>query len=680
MAPDNHRKESNPKTNKHGVSPSPPRIQAPAMHPYAAGTPWALTFPGKRVGLSCHEVGEIVRSAGRYMRELSFLQQDLERMEKGKKIFYLLDYSELHSFLWPDSSKSPYKAVPEQLFTSSPFQFTLPPGAIFELVHKLSFDMRHLSRERRFLSDLLNNPFFAAFVPDESSPARSAGPRLTSHATKGIDQALDGLRRSDLFMERLSKLSGLFDSGKLQFLSSIVDVGSLTIAHEVYYEAMFQLSCNRPSRDFIVNEVDAHNYALTYNLNNLFYKKHDLYFLLVTSSPIPYQTFETIKWKEDPLYLTRKEAIIKTSLVRHPTQLIQFAGVIQAHRRGITKLGKVIKNLEVIQRNLGNIAAYARYEQKRDIPANTCVKLPRNKQFIDHAVAFASYYWDTFRPTIELISNDASREENRRRIRGLEPAPSFPVPFAGEAQLECPLNDLRQQMDYRRLMALYDRLLFLGEKELTRATAALGKLPRGLLGPIDKRGMFHPKPQLRIKSAQVPEGGPMEFTVLLTRQATDTRRMYLAADRYRDYWCYWWPTNADLAEFIKASRYYVQSCSYWGSKDENPLLPIKEKEYNGIYIYLKDSIRHFPPDAYGALEVDNILRLFEGSWKVRFVRIALPVGDLWYDIESISPFPQRAGLITHLRYLSPIRDLVQWTHSLYLDDHTLTPILSKILA
>lgn len=626
--------------------------------------------------LTCSEVQRLTRSLGSFSRELTFIDQDLTRAAlHDKKIVYMLDFSELYAQLWPESSKSQNKAVAHYLLTKSPFDFALPPGTLVELIHKLSGQASEQNRTQGRLLDLMSKPFVRAFLKAYTTPVATSlepSPTLFGEPVFEILGALRELRNAD---ERLERLARLYETGRLKLLSDYIDPSEIVPEPEVFHESYLKLTSRRSAREDIINYVDAHNYALTYSLNKATYGNSKLFFLLVTSSAIPFSVFDAIEWKEDPFYLESAKALTHTSLVRHPVQLL-----CQSYLKGIgedshQQLRRALADLAAIQQALTNIPVYQRYIRKDNVVGSTPVRLPRNARYVKRFARYQTFYQNVYRPLNELLSTDAAQEGNRRQLGRIEQESVAGLYLFDERAALSPA--VQQIPDFRSLIALFDRFLNLTRVEISRARQSLKHFQQESVGNLYSEKLGFGLDRLDVERKDNRNFGCVEATVRLIEPGNPATNIFLSADRYPGYVSYWWRTNIVFTEFIKYARFFAQNTRLW--LDTVPQAePHGQKEYEGIYFFLDDEIKHFNIAHGDHSLTDSIVRLCEPHWRIRFVRLALPYADLCYDFEPVESFPQRAGLVTHLGASRQIADFIQNTHSQYVNREAIRKAVDEI--
>ncbi len=500
-----------------------------------------------------------------------------------------------------------------------------------------------------------------------------------------LGEILDSLRNISDSDSAVGRLVQLYDSKRLTSISDYVDPTEISPDPMVLHDAYFQLMSDRPSRGENVNYADAHNYAFTYALNNKCYQASKYFFLLVTSSPVPYRIFDSIKWNEDPLFKAEPSNLLRTSLVRNPIQLLYLSHISPQSPGSGRRLEEAKADLSVLHTSWNGIAKYRRYVEDKNISGSTPVRLPQNKRYVKHFVRFWSFYQDVYRPLAELMAMDSALEQNRRRLRRIDSSDVSGIRLLAEPDTEPfeSTNLVQPSLNYRSILSLFDRLVNLTEAEITRAKKSLRGFGSKAIADLDTGGIVIKPDYITVKAELNNEVECVEITARLQQAKDREGAIYFCADRYSDYCSFWWRTNADISEFLKASRHYMRSAARWIANHQERVDVQRDKEYRGVYFYLDNDIKHFKLDDVEQLLTDtplndNLLNLCEPHWHLRFLRLGLEYGDLCYDFEPIDAFPQRAGIVTHLRCAGPISDLIQWTSIKYAQKRAIEKSINRV--
>jgi len=418
-----------------------------------------LIHPAELSYVTLADCKKLVRNLAQLRRQALAAREDMTRViGYNKKILYLLDFSEIHAFLWPSESQSQYQNLLNHLFLHSGLQFVLPPGAAKELSRKLENDAARYSMQRNDVTSWLDKPMVQQFI----KVAKTGGNGIPSEelSRKLIEHLLE-LRSANEGLERLARL---YDAGRLVHLSSVVDVEGLEPDREVFADGHSQLAASRLGKDDIVNLIDAHNYALTYALNNRHYDSDDMFFLLVTSSPRPFQIFEDITWKQDPLFNDGAEAMaVRTSLVRHPSQLLfhSYLNTIMDYPDAQLVISDAVNAISELHDAWKNISIFRQYVSKRNIQGTTRVPVPGGDRYRLCVKHFNDVYSQIYRPSLELLSADFAIDQNQRLLRGVA-ARDLAMEFDSteDNSNEFIPPSLRASVpDYREVLALFDRVI-----------------------------------------------------------------------------------------------------------------------------------------------------------------------------------------------------------------------------
>lgn len=85
--------------------------------------------------ITCESLHLLLLFGEQLLDTLRVVYHDLV-LRQSKRLIFALDYSELHTYLWPERSAPPSPQVTRELFREKNIEFTVPPGAAIEfLVH-----------------------------------------------------------------------------------------------------------------------------------------------------------------------------------------------------------------------------------------------------------------------------------------------------------------------------------------------------------------------------------------------------------------------------------------------------------------------------------------------------------------------------------------------------------------
>lgn len=641
-----------------------------------------FVHPAEINHVSVKDLEKSLKYLGKISRELFFLKQDFNRIEQhNKEIIYLLDFSDLYSYLSPEQSNSQYKEIVRHLLTSENIKFYLPPGAILELKYKLNKVHKSQLEGRENVKDIFSNPFFEKFFENKNLTHKDIQD-YTQFPDTTIARFFESIESFINISEPVRKLHELYQTGKLNFLSSIIEVKDVEPDPEIYNMCYSELEASRPFVEKSTNSIDAHNYALAYALNNKFYESKDYFFLLVTSSRTPYSIFDKFKWQSDPHTLISKDYLMRTSLVRNTVQLL-YSNFLKDEGVVPTKeLGNIIKNLGFLHDDWSNIPAYKKYKMNKDKNANLYVRLPKNRKYENHLLYFRKWYSKVFRPVAEVISSNMAQEENLRSIRKIDRIESSFLYFFDESYQFANKKGNKSEiiLDYRSIIHLYDRIINLTEKNIIATEQDLEKLKKRSLTEIDLKNEFLKLSKIYLQKEENNTLLCTEYNLIL--QDIKVKDVLFSVDVYKDYAAFWWRTNIEFIEFIRAVRYYLQSFSQQLTQRKIQITKIeKNKEFLGIYFYLDNDVKFFDAQYINASNLNSydILELCDKSWNIIFVRIATEYGDFCYDFGPVSQFPQRAGFTTHIYAHQCITDFIQWTNIKHATKQTIFENLKVIL-
>ncbi len=630
--------------------------------------------------LSPSDLANLSKAVGRVSRFLTFAAQDLARArDRHANPVYLLDFSELYSYLWPEASKSPYREVIKYLLFKSKLKFVLPLAAMMELFNKLRLELSSQTTRQDELQELMSNPFYSTLIQFYQTQSGADEPTaFSSEVVENLVKLLRELRGED---ERNDLLASLYDSERVRLILQVFDPKDLRPNITILEEAYSRLSANRPFRDDIVNYVDAHNYATAFTLTEKLYPNTRQICYLVTSSPVPYKTFDTIKWEEDPDFGIAPDFIFRTSLVRHPIQLLLQSYFEQSTENPEEELREVRSDLNVLHNEWSKIK-----DEKSFSVFGHGLKLENTERqiYLSALDRYIAFYRKVLRPVAELVSADQAREANRRTRLGVDavvPSGVIVSTVAEERQADVLSADIPNaaEISYRDLIVLFDKVITQTHHEVDRLSKTLRKTPRELLADLDISGAIVAPDKVSIDVVKDKDTNSIEFTAFVSSHSTQPI-ILLCADRYEDYTSFWWRTGVTFPEFIRAARYFVKSAKSQLRATKIVVDSSKQRQFLGYYIYTDQGTYHYALEQLPEeLNAGDLLELAGREKKIRFVRLGLVVGDLCYDFEPFGMIPQRAGIVTHLPLSDPIANFVEATVSTYAQRSTIKEAITRIL-
>ncbi len=632
----------------------------------------------KEKRVTCINLDNLNQELARTSRELRFLTQDISRqVTYGKKINCFLDFSELFTFLWPDQSRSRNKALIRYLLTESSIQFILPPGSILELLRKLSEKQEKLqqdkSRMAEFLKGRLASELLSAYF---RATRKGLPPDLENLGQSSFSNVLSQLQNLHKESRVLEDLNWLLQSKRVRPLSEEVlgkQTDSMRFDPEIYQEAYSQLTSYGANRDANVNVIDAHNYALTYYLNNNSYNSSNSFFLLITSSPVPLRVFENIKWKEDPEYA---RTALRTSLVRHPLHLFYYDKFLKTKRNDSSRLIGWRQHVEKLLHRWQAIPTYADYCRGNRSP-NEMVTLPELEgEYLDSLRAFKEFYDEALRPRGELLCTDISQEQNKRRLRGIS------LEDIGTSALPPP--DHGTSLDQRTILLLFDQLMADTEAQITQLKFSLKVLDEKTLKTADPAHVASQLSELVMEKRPNQDLQRVEGTIVLRPRSSseaNLREEVVWVDIYSDYASFLWPTNVTFTEFVRAMRYAIKAISQWTTQMNSQVRGVREKEYLGLYFYLEDGLRFVPLAELEELTAEGILSHCQDPWRIRSFRFGHEMGDFCYDFVPDRGSQQQISFLSHLfRSKKTISEFIWWTHTKHVSPVELEKIFSSLLS
>ncbi len=631
--------------------------------------------------VTCLELASVAQGMARLSRALTFVRQDIHRETRGHvRPIYLLDFSDLHAYLWPDSSHSQHKAVIQYLLDSSKLTFTLPPGALLELYAHLDEQQSKHRRGGRTVAEALSRPMVSAFVDAVLRKGSDVPtPQPFGPATTAVLGAISEATESD---KALWRLQALYDSGRLTPLEDhIANKPDAVPDRAAFQTALHQLRVARSGRPDITNVIDAHNYAITVRLNDLYYKKHSKLFLLVTSSPTPFKIFDSLKWEGDPDYPGDAEPVMRTTLARHPVQLLYRAHFVKAPvSQRLHQLDRARAALSALREELTRSPVYREYKSGR-IPDEAPIRLPANRTFLSRMARFTKFYWEAYRPTADLLATDESLEFNRRLLRHVSSERIGGTLWASEERSQNSETVRSVQplpITYRFAIGLFDRIIDQSRAQLARVRREVRGFSPEALRTIDPEGHFVGTDNIRLERRESASLECVEVEAVLTNQKDAS---YLNADVYPKYLAMWWRTNISFREFAAAAQRFKEMREAEPNGSEAAAGAGRNCEerraYAGVtFVTDRDVIRRdLEPDGDLA---EQLIALAEPEWDLRLVRLALNDADLCYDVAPSHPYPQRAGIVTAGAYGEAVLAYARWTNSMFVQERAVSKALRAI--
>jgi len=490
----------------------------------------------------------------------------------------------------------------------------------------------------------------------------------------------EALSEAETIDTSIQRLGNLFRMDRLKFIGDLLGEGLPRLDPEIELDVLNAITHQRPHRDAIVNAIDAANYALAFALNRERHDQYGEFWLLVTSSPIPFRTFDAIKWTSDPLRFASSDLRFRTSLVRHPTQVKFYSQVTQGNIEP-KRLKTVSEDIDGIQDRWNRIPDYAVYVKRPDERrAIRRVRLPRARDYQRRVARFAELWNTVFRPTGEILANDVAWETNRRnqlRIAHNTIAdmlgPPDSVPGGHEPGIAKPT------LRYRNVIQLWDRLIERTATEVSRGVGAGRVLDEKDIADLDSTGFFFSSTELSsAKLTDAPIPGVDAHLILIGPKAH--ARRFLIAERYPSFYNFVWPTTTDFHEFLQAMRVYLRKASTDVS-DVNArrgrLGRRRKKAFDGLLVATNDRVIRIPSRRIPDYSHTTLMALLDPTWKIRFVRIATDLGDFSYEFMPMHTI-STVALVTHVRHAPAIASMIQLTHSNFASRASIVSVLAGL--
>jgi hypothetical protein len=586
----------------------------------------------------------MVRGSNQLLRSLKIVLHDLSLIREGKRLVFPVDFYEIHTFLWPEKRQSQSRQVTLALLKSKDIEFTLLPGTVVELIGHLKRLISSNRTARSVFDEMLNRPFVYALlkyfniVSDQDKDAK---------VLRAMSQVNDGLRQLAHLGLLVGRLEHLYSMKNLKPLNDFLagDDFAITPNAQILRECEMSLTFRRAtSRN---NFIDAHNYALAWALSDAHFDRKDTIYYLVTSSPNTFHVYGNLRWFEFPKHLKHPDHP-EASLVRHPIQVLYLAQILKLGDLGWKELQETIENLTQLLVAWRQIPAYDGFLQDRRQKLTRVVKFPTNRRYLNHFANFRRSFDSLFAPVRVAIESDIISEENFRRARGVD---SHAVGVRAGS-----LSDPSQFTSTRLVYSVFDTVTQLTIKTMERVT---GSIPPDLIAEIDTRSVVAKAKRLELRHEYNPTFSCIEVVV----RDRVTGDVIFSGDIYEDYYALWWTTGSDFAGFLQEVHKFLATARSARKKSGAGLSWDKEKEYDGVYLFCLGvpEPKRVPLDDVPDLDPDSLLEAANGE-RVFMTRIATDIGDICYDFEAFRGIPQRAGIISHLKFIVPLSWLIENTN------------------
>lgn len=607
------------------------------MNIHSADTFVSTALSNERA-ITCEGLDILLSGGYELLNSLKVMSHDLALLKAGKRLVFALDFSEIHTFLWPEKSRSFSRQVTRALLLSKDIEFTLPPATTVEFIRHL----RHLNISnvhiQKRIDTLINNPIVSAFLKSIESSVHNLGEIVFGAALSKIRMELDELSKLNHFLGRLSYLN---NASNILSFDSFFNESEPPLKPDlnIFSQCTLSLDLRRPGQVDQGNLIDAHNYSLIWSLSNSHVYKHDTLYFFVTSSPLPYRTFRHILWKTSHRIVGTHHPTL--SLVRHPIHVFYLSELLKEGGEGRKVIYNMIQGLSSMLRHLENIPNYQRFLKRKEKPTSI-VRLPRNEQFVNSLLKFRARYERLFSPVRDAIESDFIAEENVRKERGVGN-------WAVGARVSGMSEALHEFPSTRLVYSLFDRLTKETMTTIKRFKSDLKGLPAEIIADVDTEGVIFRSHRLKLDSNENSEFNCNEVLV----RFIDSEKFYCSADLYEDYFSLWWTAGCTFGEFLKAVRFFLVAMRNHNKK--NPISIMRKKQFSGIYFYVAgaDNPVVLSLEKFSDLNIDELLENISGG-PIQMVRIATKFGDICYDFNAFRGLPQRAGIISHVFIEQPL--------------------------
>jgi hypothetical protein len=544
---------------------------------------------------------------------------------------FALDFSELHTLLFPAPAVSDNSRIMRRLLEHESLAFTLPLGATVELLHQLRRTALVHHEEQFRIREFLDKPIVAALFDKFSSEEQ-----LTK-----LPDMLQRSSEAQILLRSLGEQRGLFaglqvleTARNLHNIEDIVDADSRSLEADgdILRQCLASLNFRRPGAPYKNNLVDAHNYATVWSLSKASEERDGKLFVLVTSSPIPSSVFRQHRWHRSPL-LSLKDPH-ELPLVRHPIQVLYYAKAMEVGKDRTQFIVRMRTDLLNLVSEWSGIDGYKEYRKSRS-HATESVRMPTSNGYMKRLRRFEERYSLLFSDVRQSLIGDLLAEENSRLLRAVSP-------FAVGARTQSTDETVEPAVRTRAVFEMFDKVNRVTDRAIRTLETYLGEMPEQALLDLPKKPHIRKAAVIDVKTINNEEFKCLEIIASFR----ETNRLYFAADIYADFYAIWWVAGVTVSEFLKEAAHFV--------RDGRSVLsvPPREKAFSGIYVYypmengrVSLSLEDFPD-----LDLNEILGAAARVPSVEplMIRLGFDVGDLCYDIASFRGITPRIGVVSHL--------------------------------
>jgi hypothetical protein len=596
--------------------------------------------------ITCESLDGLILEGTRLLHTLHVIWHDLSLLKDGKRLVYALDFSELFSFLWPDKSRTYTRRVAKALLDCTEVQFTMPPGALVEFIYnlqRLSVENEHVHEAiKRLVSRPIVGELMSAFYGSPTARAGILG--------ESIPRILDEVGKYSQFLETLQGLKHLRKMPNLVPIDAVIrglGLKEATIDREIYAKCFYSLRTRRPDVGWEVNHVDAHNYALAWDLSTKHFNKSDVAMLLVTSSPHPYEVFKTLIWDTFPETIAAP-LHPRLSLVRHPITVLYTSRFLRQGGSPTNEIRRMVNSLNAVLQEWRSLPSYKLYLRDRT-DSTLMARLPSSEKYLGSFARLRKRYLNTLLPVIDAVRADVIAEENLRKVSNID------ATAIGTRETMDGIGG--EAVSKRSALELFEEVAEAALVAINAGRKTLKGLPRSLVAEVDCEGVLQ-KGTLRLRSRRNGEFHCREVVV----RSQLLNETFFAGDLYDDYYALWWPTGASLMEYLREARSLVNGLA---SEERARMMGTegRKKKYAGIYLYYGSSAEfsHIRWHAVDGVVLDAIRDASKGR-RLTMLRLASEFADVFYDLEPSFSLAQRAGLVSHVAAPDPVAWFMQRTH------------------
>jgi len=407
----------------------------------------------KMVRLPFQFYSALFHELGTYVDEFSQLSRDYSREIRGEELLFAVDFSELGTYMYPQSPGSPRSEINKYVLDKAEDSFTLMPGAVGELLGDLKESLP--PHEVIGYDPLQSYKAVARFVNDFPSAIddKERVIKLYIQAEMELRKALGELFNCVMKGENYTSfvaVSNLMDKGKLTPVDGVqVEEIPGSLLKDVRRKAGFvksYLDFVRPERTRN-NQVDTIDFMVTLLLNRQKESRGKRYISIYTQSSTLLEACKRDELRWDKGFLvrgaqyfklrTRLQELVPSSLQSRREFVVEWREECKQLRREIMKLVDLERELpQLTQPTLELLERLRRFDQECRTPlsftgevagqeerarrqeAEKLYKMLKDsgefRKKLEHAYEFLQVYLIDLQNRVELFVPEEARTEDAK--------------------------------------------------------------------------------------------------------------------------------------------------------------------------------------------------------------------------------------------------------------------------